>query len=183
MDYKFVSKKLESKSAVKSPAMSKMISQKTIDLLNYRINQEELSSRIYLAMHLWLQDRAYFNAAKLWKKFSDEELNHANWAREFLLDYDITPETRALEVVPNSFEGLPNIVYKTLEHETLITKQCHELLKHSFDDLYVMPLAQKYVQEQGEEVGKAVDLVTLLENYGTDKLAVALYDHELERFL
>jgi ferritin len=178
--------KSASTTTIVKPSTNKMciLPEETIELLNYRINQEELSSRIYLAMSLWLEDRAYFNSAKLWKKYSDEELGHAEWARDFLLAYNHKPCTDPIGVVPNEFNGLDDIINQTLQHETLITNQCKELLKHALEvELLVMPLAEKYVREQAEEMQKAYDLVTLLNNYGVGQLNLALLDHEIERFL
>ena len=44
---------------------------KLLKLLNYRINQEEYSSRIYYAMSVWLDNAGYTSAAQLWKAYSD----------------------------------------------------------------------------------------------------------------
>ena len=158
---------------------------KIVDLLNFRIVQEELSSRIYKVMALWLEDKAYFNSAKLWSRFSQEELVHAEWAREHLLSFNIRPKTESLESVPNDFTGLGDIINKTLEHEMKITKQCNDFAKSCFElgDMNTFTLALKYNSEQIEEMKKANDLVTLLNNYGEDRLSIALLDHEIERFL
>ena len=77
-------------------AKSPLISDKTIELLNYRIEQEDYSSRLYLSMSLWLENAGYASA-KLWKKYSSEEANHADWARTYLLSLGIQPKTGALE--------------------------------------------------------------------------------------
>ena len=162
-----------------------MLSDNIIDLLNFRINEEEKSSRIYLAMHLWLEDKGYFNSSKLWKKYSEEELKHADWAREFLLSFNIKPETRPIDDVQNDFSGLDDIIHKTLEHEIVITNQCKDLSIAAFNeqDMLTFTLGQKYVAEQVEEIAKVHDLLNLLEVYGSEKLNLALLDHEIERFL
>jgi len=164
---------------------SNFLSPKVIELLNFRINQEEESSRIYKAMSLWLDDRAYFNASKLWEKYSGEELKHAGWAREHLLSFNIRPETRPINPVSNEFMGLDDIIRKTLEHEILITNQCKELAKVSQEegDTLTYTLAHKYCSEQVEELRKSYDLVNLLDTYGTERLSLALLDHELENYL
>ena len=43
-----------------------MMSEEVEKLLNYRIEQEEQSSRIYLAMSMWLTNTGYLGAGKLW---------------------------------------------------------------------------------------------------------------------
>ena len=44
---------------------SELVSKKTISLLQYRIKEEEQSSRLYLSMSLWLENEGYVNSAKL----------------------------------------------------------------------------------------------------------------------
>ena len=56
--------------------MQHLISKKSIDLLQSRI-QEEMSSRLYLSMALWLENEGYVNSANVWKEYS-EEMSHAN---------------------------------------------------------------------------------------------------------
>jgi ferritin len=164
---------------------SSLISPRIKELLNTRIQREELSSRIYLAMSIWLEDKAYLNSAKLWKKNADEELTHAGWAREYLLSLNLLPETRPLEEVQNEYESLGDIIRKSLEHEILITQECSELAKACMEegDFLCFSLAQKYMSEQKEELDKSYTLNSLLENYGEDKLNLALLDHEIERFI
>lgn len=164
---------------------SKMLSPKIIELLNFRINQEELSSRIYKAMALWLEDKNYEYSAKLWHKYSSEELKHAEWAREHLLSFNIRPETRPIESVPQNFNGLDDIIYQTLDHELLISNQCKELTKAALEesDFWTFELGNKYNAEQIEELNKSYSLVNLLDVYGTEKLNLALLDHHLESWL
>lgn len=175
----------KSKTVNNSSINANFLSSTIIELLNFRINQEEQSSRLYKAMSIWLDDKGYFNAAKLWDKYSGEELKHADWAREHLLSFDIRPETRPIETVPNEFSGLDDIIHKTVEHEVIVTNQCKELAKvsQSEGDTLTYTLAHKYCAEQVEELKKSYDLVNLLEVYGTDRLALALLDHQLESYI
>ena len=52
-------------------------SKECIDILNYRIEQEEQSSRLYQSMSLWLNDNGFMGAAKAWLKDSEGEMEHA----------------------------------------------------------------------------------------------------------
>lgn len=178
-------KKAMANKTISTSTKSNFLSDKIITLLNYRINQEEESSRIYKSMSIWLDDKAYFNASKLWDKYSGEELTHANWAREHLLSFNIRPETQPIKEVPNEFSGLDDIIRKTLEHETMVTNQCKDLAKATQDegDTLTYTLAHKYCAEQCEEMKKSWDLINLLETYGTEKLNLALLDHQLESYL
>jgi ferritin len=163
-----------------------LIDDSCISFLNYRIQQEEYSSRIYLSMSMWLNNNGYLNAAKIWKKYSDEEIGHADIARKYLLNMGVQPATPALEQpIENYKGGLPEIIRKSHEHEIEITMQISDLAKHAMKDgshmLY--ELALHYLREQNEEMGKTQDLVDQLETFGEDKIALRLFDHDLSHYL
>ena len=172
----------------KKPSVKKhnpLISDHCIEYLNYRIEQEEYSGRIYLAMSMWLNDNGYLNAAKLWKKYSDEEMLHANDAREYLLAMGVQPLTPKLDAPNQSFTGLPDIIQRSYEHEIEVTTQIKDLsteaLKKGDHMLYQLGLA--YLKEQVEEHAKMQDLMDQIEAFGTDKIAMRLFDHELKDYL
>lgn len=174
--------------ASKKPAAKKhnpLISEPCIDYLNYRIEQEEYSGRIYLAMSMWLNDNGYLNAAKLWKKYSDEEMKHADDAREYLLAMGVQPLTPKLEAPGQNFSGLPEIIQKSYEHEIEVTTQIKDLSTHALKmgDHMLYQLGLNYLKEQVEEHGKMQDLMDQIEAFGTDKIAMRLFDHELKDYL
>jgi len=159
-----------------------LISTKTIQLLQYRIQQEEQSSRIYLSMAMWLANEGYKNASLLWKKYADEENEHANWARSYLLSFGILPETSALQKTTKTYKSFPEIVRQSYSHETVITKQLQELANHALQskDNMLYTLSQKYLQEQIEEHDKIQNILDKLESFGTTKTALQLIDSSLE---
>lgn len=158
-----------------------MISTRVIQELNKRIQREQYSSRVYHAMYLWLQDKGYEGAAKLWKKYSEEEMKHASWAEDFLDSFNIKPEIMALQEPPCEFEGLGDVIRKTLEHETQITEECNDLAKVCLADLDFnsFNLAMKYVAEQTEEMEKSFYLLNRLELFGEDPVSLRMFDNEL----
>jgi len=162
-----------------------MIDDSCISFLNYRVQQEDQSARIYLSMSLWLDNNGYVNAAKLWRKYSDEEYKHADIAREYLLNMGVQPATPALEQPSETYAGLPDIIYQSFDHEVEITKQCSDLAKHALADgshmLY--ELALHYLREQNEEHGKMQNWVDQLKAFGEDKIAMRLLDHEIKDYL
>lgn len=161
---------------------SKLLSKSMLELLNYRIEQEEFSSRIYLAMSMWLNNNGYIGSASKWLEYSQEELKHANWSREYLLSFGVTPKTPALKEPPQSFTGLPDIIKQSFQHEIEVTEQCKELADKSFKDgdhmLYQLALI--YLKEQVEEMDKTQTLMDKLEAFGEDKIAMRLLDNELK---
>jgi ferritin len=134
---------------------------------------------------MWLDDKGYMNASKLWRKYSDEERNHADLARQYLLDLGLRPLTAMLNQPVQEFSGFPQIIKDTYEHEVVITNQCKELASHALKlgDHMLYQLAGTYLKEQIEELGKAQNLVDQLESFGEDKIAMRLLDHELKDYL
>lgn len=165
--------------------MNRLINQEVRTLLTYRIQQEELSSRLYEQMSLYLNDRGYKNAAKLYKKYSEEELVHAQWSKDYLLAFGLQPELPRLDAPISEFEGLPDIFRKTLEHETQISEQCNDLAKQALamNDFMLFQLALKYTSEQVEELQKASDLVSMQETFGEEPHTLLLFDSHLEHYI
>lgn len=152
-----------------------------IEILTFRINQEEMSSRLYEAMSLWLNNNGYLGAAKAWKKDSEDELKHAQWAKDFLLDLGVNPPLPTIPEPVHTFKGLPDIIRQSYAHEIKVTQQCNDLAEFAQKNgnhlLY--QLALKYMQEQQEEMGKVQTYVDKLNAFGEDKLAMRLFDSEL----
>lgn len=157
------------------------VSDKIKSLLQYRIEQEELSSRIYLAMSMWLNNNGYMGAAKLWKKYSDEEQVHADKAKDTLLAFGVQPDTPLLPKPNQTFQGLPDIVRKSYDHEVDVTNQCQELAKAAMNDgnMMVMDLGLWYSREQVEELDKMQTWLDKLTAFGEDKIAMRLLDEEM----
>lgn len=153
-----------------------MLDTKLITLLEYRIQQEELSSRIYEQMSLWLNDKGFLNLSKVYKNYASEELKHADWAKDFLLNYGLTPNLKSLPAPELELESLQDVFQQTLDHELEVTKQCEEMasvaLKVNNHGLYA--LASKYCAEQVEEVGKAITNLDVLA-LSSDMLVVDNY--------
>lgn len=158
-----------------------IINQRIIDLFNYRIKKEEESSRLYLSMSVWAGINGLFGAEKLFKKYADEELEHAGWARQYLLDLNIQPVTPALDMQIRTFQGLPDIVRQTLTHEVDVTNQCQELAKACVEenDYMSLTIAQKYLKEQVDEIAKATYWNDRLEVFGAGATCIRLLDDEM----
>lgn len=162
-----------------------LITEDMVDFLNYRIQQEEYSSRIYLSMSLYLGNKGYVNASALWKKYSDEEMVHADFARTYLLSFGIQPVTPRLDQPQQDFTGLPQIIQMSFDHEVEVSTQCKKLADAAFKkaDHMLYELALKYLKEQVEEHDKTQNWVDQLEAFGTDKIAMRLLDHEMKDYI
>jgi len=169
-------------SAKNSKKKNSLISEKSIELLQYRIRQEELSSRIYLAMSMWLNNSGYKEMAEVWLKYSKEELTHGDWSRDYLLSMGVQPLTSELEAPDQTFTGIPQIVQLSYDHEIEVTNQCKELASHALKegDHMLHQLALKYLTEQVEEHDKMQRWTDELNVYGTDKIAMRLLNMSMK---
>lgn len=154
----------------------KFINQEVIDILTYRIEQEEYSSRVYSQMYLWLQNNSYLNCAKVWKKFSEEELEHAQLAKDYLMSFNIMPELSALEESINNFNSLDDIIQGTFDHEVMVTEQVKALTDKAFElkDWSLFSLAQEYTKIQIKEMDESYSLLDVLK-LSNDKLVIDKY--------
>jgi ferritin len=162
-------------------AMKPDLSDQMIKFMNFRIAQEEFSSRLYLAMSVWLNFKGYVGAAKVWSKYSSEEATHAQWAYTYLLDLNVLPVIPQLAAPPSDFGGLPQIIVASKKHEQKVTNQCQKLAAgaQSIGDYMTLELAQRYLKEQVEELAKTQYWIDRLEAFGTDPIALRLLDNEM----
>ena len=138
-----------------------LLSKEAIDALTFRINSEEFSSRLYHDMHLWLDDLGYVNLAKLYEKYSEEELEHSEWSKKFLLSYGIKPKLKAIQSPEAEYSSCEDILNATLQHELDVTRECESLSKEALKrgEMTLFTLGQKYCLEQVDEVSKAISLI------------------------
>jgi len=160
---------------------SEFLSESMVKLLNYRVEQEEESSRLYLSMSFWLTSKGYFGAGKLFKKYSDEELLHADKARAMLLANGLKPITPALKQPEQEFKSLADILHLSYIHECDITKQCYALTKaaHDEENYMVVELGLWYSKEQVEELDKIQNLLDRLEAFGENPGSLQELDEEM----
>ncbi len=160
---------------------SDFLSEAMVELLNYRVEQEEYSSRIYLAMSTWLDDKGFSGGAKLFKQYSNEELVHADKAKKMLLANGIRPTTPALKKPKQDFLSLPDVIISALAHEKEITTQCYALTDaaHTEGNFMVVELGLWYCKEQVEELSKVQYLLDRLEAFGEDPAMLRELDEEM----
>jgi len=161
------------------------LNKKIIEALNYRIQQEEASSRIYEQFALWLDNAGFKNFAALYYKYAHEELAHAKFAKDHLLAYGEEPILTKLPAPDLEFNSLKEILVLTLEHEQEITKQCNELTKlaATLDDFPTMTLGLKYCAEQVEELDKAQTFVDQINTFGDSKEVMITLEHNVKDLL
>ena len=154
----------------------KLISQEAINMLQYRIQQEQYSSKLYEQMSLYLNNEAYLNMAKVWAKFSEEELKHAELAKKYLLSFNVMPELMVIEEPINDFKDARDIIQKTFDHEVILFNQIKELSNKAMElkDWSLFTLAQEYLEIQVEELDEVYNLVDIAK-LTTDNLILDKY--------
>lgn len=145
-----------------------LLNEKIVDALNYRIQQEEHSYRIYEQMAMWLENQGLTASAKLYYNYAQEELKHASFSKTFLLSYDVKPCLMPLPSPEIAISGIETILNATLEHELLTTAQCQSLfdLAKELNHAPLQTLAYKYCEEQIEEINKATNNISAYRNCG-----------------
>jgi len=165
--------------AVKTAA--NLIHSECLELLQFRNHEEEKSARLYEDMYMFLNNAGYTGAGKLWHKYAHEELEHADWAREYLMSLGIQPELREMPKLCGNYTDLAEVIKLSYQHEIEITEQCKALaacaMKHG--DFMLYELAAKYLREQIEEVDKLQTWMDKLKIFGADKTALRFLDNEM----
>lgn len=160
----------------------KRLSDKIVELLNFRIKAELESSYLYEAMSVYLDFRGYSNAAKVWRKDAEGERGHAQWTIDYMLGMDIQPVIPTIDTIKiQDFKGIKELIDATVVHEDLVTKQCNELaiaamlekdlITHQF-------VSSKYLAEQIEELQKVLERQKYVELYANDNFAIESYFKE-----
>lgn len=158
-----------------------IISEKIIELLQTRIQREEANHKKYTAMSNWLNLNGFTGAAKLWKTYAADELSHKDWTVQYLLDLNILPVEPSQEQVQVEFKGLSNVIALSYQVEIATTDEVKALAKTCLEesDMMTFGLAQKYINEQIEEIAKIQTWIDKLNAFGVDNVALRLLDNEM----
>jgi len=161
--------------------MKELLENDVVELLEYRIQQEELSARLYSQMSMWLKDNGYGNLSKLYTEYSEEEMEHAQWSKDYLLSYGHIPKLSSLIAPESDFTCCEDILIKSLDHELEIESQCKELAKKGLDsnNPSLHSLGVKYCNEQVDEIDKTMELIDVFK-LTSDML---LFDNYVKKYL
>lgn len=151
---------------------TKRLSDNIEKILNTQIVNEGYSSAIYRAMANCLEYNGWVGAAKLWKKYSSEEMAHYEKIISYMQDRDCMPIIPATTLPQQKFDGIEDIVAKSDEHEILITSQWKKIASEAMKeaDLMTFELAQWFIKEQTSEEKKMIywkDRIEVLKSTNT----------------
>lgn len=166
-------------------AKSLVLSESTVKLLSYRIELEEFSSWFYISMSLWAMDKGFSEASKVFKKFSKEELAHANKLREILLTNGIQPIVTPIKRPKLEFKNLSQVIKAAFDHENLITKQYYAINRAAFEEenYLVVQLGLWYCKEQVEEIDKCQNPINRSDPFSDSKDILRALDDEIQKLI
>ena len=127
-----------------------MISKKVEKVIIKQIQNEEQSSRIYMAMASWCEVNGFQGAAKFLYAHSDEERLHQTKLIKYLNDKGGYCVLQSLEMPDSKYSSLLDIFEKILKHEQYITECINKLYETAFTekDYTTGQFLQWYIMEQ-----------------------------------
>lgn len=138
--------------------MGKRISDNVEAILNKQIKHEFDNSRLYLSMSQCLEFNGWFGAAKLWKKYSDEEIGHGEKIMSYMQDRDCKPTTPDTTQPTKDYKGIKEIVNLSDKREVETTAEWKNIAMTAWKegDILTFNLAQVFLNEQVEEEAKTI---------------------------
>lgn len=159
-----------------------MINLKVQSALNDQIKKEEFSSRLYLAMAIWCEQKGYPGAAKFLFSHADEERMHMLKLVHYINDRGGKAKIADIDQPNDEFSSLLDVFEKVMEHEKYITNSINSLYEVTVHekDYTTMNFLQWYITEQLEEESLFNTVLDKIKLVGTDKAGMFHIDKELE---
>ena len=158
-----------------------MITKKVQDALNKQINEEMVSSYLYLAMSAHCEHEGFKGAAHWLKVQAQEENGHAMKLYGYILEQGGQVELAAIQKPEGPFGSILNVFEKTLKHEQHITGCFQKLAEMAVQekDFATQNLLQWFVNEQVEEEANAGEIVAKLKLSGGQGPGLLFIDSQL----
>jgi len=159
-----------------------MINLKVQSALNDQIKKEEYSSRLYLSMAIWCQQKGYPGAAKFLYSHADEERMHMLKLVHYINDRGGNALLASIDQPDSEFSSLLDVFEKVMVHEKYITESINSLYEVAVHekDYTTMNFLQWYITEQLEEENLFNTILDKIKLVGTDKAGMFHIDKELE---
>ena len=159
-----------------------MISKKVEKAITRQIQNEEQSSRIYMAMASWCEVNGFPGAARFLYAHSDEERLHMTKLIKYLNDKGGYSILQNLEMPDSKYKTLLDIFEKILKHEQFITQSINDLYEIAFaeKDYTTGQFLQWYIMEQIEEESMFKGILDKFRLAGNEKGGLFLLDKELD---
>lgn len=136
-----------------------MVSKNMEELLNQQLNAELYSAYLYLSMSSYLEREGYKGAAAWFFVQYKEETDHALYFYKYLQNEGGKVQCRAIDTPDEDFQGLEDVLERTLAHEHKVTAMIHNLAAaaHDENDFRTAQFLTWFINEQAEEEANCND--------------------------
>lgn len=157
------------------------LQESVMELLNKQIAMEAHSSAVYLSMAAWCYDQGLNGSGEFFKKQSAEERGHMMRIFDYLIDAGGVPVSPDVSNIPKSFEGLRDILVKSLEQEISITESFNHITDHchKVKDYQTAKFLHWFLDEQREEEAQARRCIEIYDLIGTEDGGLYRIDKEI----
>ncbi len=158
-----------------------MLKEKMLNALNGQINAEQYSALLYLSMSAYLHDIGLPGFANWMYVQYQEELSHANKFYNYIVERGGRVEMKAIEQMPNSWDGIIHIYEATLEHEQLVTGLINDLMDIAIEerDHAAQSFLRWFVDEQVEEEANVTEILDTLKLINGQGNGIFMLDREM----
>lgn len=157
-----------------------MLNTKIQNAINSQINAEIYSSYLYLAMSAYCAENGLSGFANWMKIQAQEELSHAQFFFDYVLEHGAHIELDAIEKPEVSWNSILEVFEKTLEHEKYVTSRINDLMTLSIEekDHATASFLKWFIDEQVEEEATADDILSKLKLAKGEGSVVFFMDQE-----
>ncbi len=157
------------------------MNKKILKMLNEQITKELYSSILYLQMAAWYENENLSGFAHWMQVQSQEELDHAKIFYQFICDSGGMVEIGAILKTPITYSSPLDVLEKSLEHEKIVTKAIHNLMKAAMDenDYPTTSFLNWFVNEQVEEEATFSKLIDNVKRIGDSGEGIFMFDNKM----
>lgn len=158
-----------------------MINENVGKILNEQVNKEMYSAYLYLSMSAHFSDIGLLGFANWMRVQAQEEMCHAMFIYDFLIDRGYNVLLATIEAPPNKWNSTLEAIEEALKHEIYVTGLINNIVTVAEDakDRATMSYMNWFVDEQVEEEANAKEIIDKLKLIGDDKSALYLLDKDL----
>lgn len=158
-----------------------MLKEKMLLALNEQINAEQYSALLYLSMSSYLHDNGLPGFANWMYVQYQEELSHANKLFNYVVERGEKVELKAIKQMPVDFDGIVDVVEKTLEHEQYVTSLINDLMDIAVaeSDYATQSFLKWFVDEQVEEEANVTEILDTLKLINGQGNGLFMLDRQL----
>ncbi|WMC20206.1 MAG: ferritin-like domain-containing protein [Enterobacteriaceae bacterium PSpyr] len=156
-----------------------MFKNKINKYLNYQLNLEYYSSKLYLEMSFWCDIKNLENAKIFFKNSSNDELKHMNKLSKFLCDIDILPVINSNILLNKNFNSLQNIFKKAYINEKKITHNINYIsdIALKYKNYKIFHFLSWYILKQIEEEKVLKTIINNLVFYNNKQKDILIFDN------